>query len=245
MKDRQNAVLDALQRAQQFLDENASSLTGVVDLAGARHRLDDVAASFNAHAFNQDVGARGAKGETAKQRQLRLKLRREQMDPVALLARRNLRAVPEFVALQMPKRTLRGPAFLASAKAMADAATIHTDTLVAHGLPSSFIDNFKSAVTKLEGSFLDRERNLTRRVGATKGLALEEQNGRTVLSILDSLVEQALANNESLLQAWQTARLIRARPGVVTGHSAAPAPSATSGAEAPTPTPNTAPVVAA
>jgi hypothetical protein len=237
MKDRQNAVLDALQRAQQFLDENATALIGVVDLAGARHRLDDVAMSFTGHAFNQDVGARGSKGETAKQRQLRLKLRREQMEPVALIARRNLRTVPEFVALQKPKPTLRGQAFLASAKAMADAATIHSDILVAHGLPSSFIDDFKAAVTKLEGSLADREKNRTRRVGATKGLGLEEQNGRTVLSILDALVEQALASNESLLQAWQTARLIRARPGITTPRSATPTPAApaTTGS-APSPT---------
>jgi hypothetical protein len=250
MKDRQNAVLDAVQRAQQFLDENAALLTGVVDLAGARHRLDDVATSFTGHAFNQDVGARGAKGETAKQRQLRVKLRRQQMEPVALIARRNLHTVPEFVGLQMPKPTLRGHAFLASARAMADAATIHTDTLVAQGLPSTFIDDFKAAVTKLEGSLADREKNLNRRVGATKGLTLEEQNGRTVLSILDALMEQALANNESLLQAWQTARLIRARPGVTTPRSATPtaAPSATSDA-APSPTvaatPSSAPAVAA
>jgi N-acetylmuramoyl-L-alanine amidase-like protein len=37
MKDRQKAVLDAVQRAQQLLDENAALLTGLVDRAGARH----------------------------------------------------------------------------------------------------------------------------------------------------------------------------------------------------------------
>jgi hypothetical protein len=75
MKYQENAVLDALLRAQPFLDENAASLTGV-DLTAARKRLDDVVVTFTAHAFHQDVGSRGAKGETAKQRQLRLELRR-------------------------------------------------------------------------------------------------------------------------------------------------------------------------
>jgi hypothetical protein len=232
MKNRQNAVLDALQRAQHFLGENAALFTGVVDLTTARQRLDEVVASFTAHAFDQDVGERGVKGETAKQRQLRLKLRRQQMEPIALIARRNLRSVPEFTALQLPKPAVRGPAFIASADGMADAAVIHRDTLVAHGLPSTFIDDFKAAVTKLEGSLGEREKNRTKRIGATKGLDLEEQRGRTVLSVLDALVRQGLGDNESLLRAWQSARLIRRRTGAAT----APAQSR-SGVDASAPTP--------
>src|SRR5204862_6657855 len=131
--------------------ENAALLTGA-DLAAGRRRLDEVVATFTGHALDQDVGDRGAKGETAKQRQLRVKLRREQMEPIAVIARRNLRSVPEFPALQMPKPAVRGPAFIASARGMADAAVIHRETLEAHGLPSTFIDDFKAAVAKLEGS---------------------------------------------------------------------------------------------
>lgn len=115
MKDRQIAVLDAVQRAQRFLDENAALLTGA-DLAAGRHRLDEVATTFTAHALDQDVGDRGSKGETAKQRQLHVKLRREQMEPISVIARRNLRSVPEFTALRMPKPAIRGQAFIASAR---------------------------------------------------------------------------------------------------------------------------------
>jgi hypothetical protein len=84
-------VLDALQRAQGFLDENGTVLTGL-DLTTARNRLDDVVASFTTHALNQDVGARGAKGETEKQRQLRITIRRDQMRPIAIIARQNLKS---------------------------------------------------------------------------------------------------------------------------------------------------------
>jgi len=232
MKDRQIAVLDALQRAQRFLEENAALLTGA-DLTAARQRLNLVMTSFTTHAFDQDVGTRGAKGETAKQRQLRMKLRRDQMEPIALIARRNLRTVPEFHALQMPKPSVRGQAFIASANGMADAATIHHDTLVAHGLPTGFLDDFKASVTKLETSLSDREQNRSRSIGATKGLGLEETNGRTVLSVLDALLQQALVNNESLLRKWEGARLIRRRTGsanasAAASGSASPAPSANS-----------------
>jgi hypothetical protein len=233
---RQNAVLDALQRAQGFLDESSALLTGVVDLTGARRRLDEVVASFTAHALDQDAGDRGAKGETAKQRQLRVKLRRLQMEPISLIARRNLRNTPEFASLRMPKPSVNGPALLASARGLADAAVIHQETLVAHGLPSNFIAVLTAAIAKLEESLREREKNRTQRIGATKGLDLEEKHGRTVLSVLDALMDQALSDNPPLLRSWQGARHIRRRTGAATASAAAPTPTGVA-ALAPTPIP--------
>jgi hypothetical protein len=66
MKYVENAVLGALIRGQQFFDENGVTLTGVVDLDASRKRLDDVVTSFTTHALDQDVGNRGARGESAK-----------------------------------------------------------------------------------------------------------------------------------------------------------------------------------
>lgn len=239
MRDRQNAILDALQRTQRYLDENSAFLTGV-DFTAARKRLDDVEATFSTHALDQDVGDRGAKGETAKQRQLRLKLRLEQMEPIAVIARRNLRSVPEFKALQMPKQAVRGQAFIASARGMADAATIHKDTLIAHGLPSTFLDDLKAGIAKLATSQSDREKSRTQRVGATKGLTVEALNGQTVLSVLDALVQQALGgDNESLLRKWQSVRLVRrstANTAAAATPAATPAPAA---ATTPAPTAST------
>ena len=80
------------------------------------------------------------------------------MQPIAFIARRNLRGVPEFKALQMPKPEATGPAFLVSARGMADAAKIHHDTLVGHGLPPTFLDDFEAGITKLETSLNDRRR---------------------------------------------------------------------------------------
>ena len=231
MRDNQNAVLDALQRTQRFLDENTALLNGV-DLTAARKRLDDVVNSFSGHALDQDLGGRNAIGETAKQRQLRLKLRVEQMEPIAVIARHNLRSTPEFKALQMPKPSVRGQAFVASAKGMADAATIHKDALIGHGLQPTFIDDLKAGAAKLESSMSDREKNRTQRIGATKGLLVEEKNGRTVLSVLDALVQQALAGeNEALLRKWQSVRLVRrstANTGTTTATTTPSTPTATS-----------------
>ena len=105
----------AIQRAQCFGEENITQLSSAVDLTGARQRLDDIVASFAANAFDQSANDRGAKGETLKQQQLRDKLRTEQMQRIAEIARRNLRTVPEFKSLQMPRQTSTGPAFIARA----------------------------------------------------------------------------------------------------------------------------------
>lgn len=173
MRSRQDAVLDALQRAERFLDESSASITGA-DFTAARKRLDDVVTTFTSHALGQDVEE-------------------------------------------------RGQAFIASANGMADAATIHKDTLVAHGMPSTFLDALRAGVAKLETSFSDRENSRTKRIGATKGLTVEEKHGETVLSVLDALVQQSLAATTtrccgsgrpcgSFVEPLRTAAALRRRP---------------------------------
>jgi hypothetical protein len=168
MRFLQNAVLAALKRVQLFLDQYAAVLAAIIDLTAARKRLDAVVASFSDHAYNQDANDRGVKGETAKQSQLRQKLRGERMEPITLIARKNLRTTPEFAALQMPKPTVRGEAFLASARAMADAAAIHKDIFIAHGMPAAFLDDFKTAIMTLASSMNDREQSFNGRLAATR-----------------------------------------------------------------------------
>lgn len=209
MRSRQNAVQAALLRARRFTTENAAQLTSTVDLTVARQRLEDVIASFTTHAVDQDANNRSAKGETEKQRQLRLKLRTEQMHPIAEIARRDLRTVPEFKALQMPSRKAKGGAFLASAQAMVNAASIHKDALLERGLPADFLEQFQGSLTKLEASVSDRDKNRTQRKGATKGLAFQEQEGRSVLKVLDASVRRALSGNDALLGTWESARSIQ------------------------------------
>ena len=250
MKFLPNAVLAALKRVQLFLDEYAAVPAVLVDLTSARKRLDDVVATFADHAYNQDAGNRGAKGEAAKQHQLRAQLRGERMDPTALIARKNLRTTPEFAALQMPKPTVRGEAFIASAKAMTDAAAIHKDTFITHGMPPAFLDDLKTAITTLESSMSEREQNYNRRLSATQGLDAQDKQGRLVLGVLDKLLQPALVGNDALKRGWEGARQIRRRPGPTATASDVPATTG-AGASPVTPaptslaTPTTPPVAAA
>jgi hypothetical protein len=216
MKTRQDSVLAALQRAKPFIDDNFDQLSSAVDFTGARKRLDDIVVSFTAQAFDQNVNDRRVRAEVLKQRQLRDKLRTEQMRPIAEIARRNLRNVPEFKALLMPRQTSNGPAFIASANGMLNAATIHKDTLIERGLPADFLEQFQSAVAKLEASVSERQKSRTRRMGATKALIVEEQDGRSLLKVLDALVRRALQGNEALLGTWDGVRAIPQPRGATT-----------------------------
>jgi hypothetical protein len=133
MLSQQNAVLSAAKRAQGFLDENVAALAGL-DFTTARKRLADIVASFTTHAVAQDANDRDTQGETAKQQQLRLQLSTDVMRPIAEIARRNLRTTPEFKALRMPHGVV-GPAFLASAKGMAEAAALAPTTMPSSTTP--------------------------------------------------------------------------------------------------------------
>jgi hypothetical protein len=57
-------MLDARQRAQRYLDDNAALPLGV-DLITDPKRLDDVVTSLSAHALDQDVDDRGANSDAA------------------------------------------------------------------------------------------------------------------------------------------------------------------------------------
>jgi hypothetical protein len=225
-------------RAQGFIGENDTALSNAVDLTASRRRLDDLVTNFTTHALVQDTNDRDTKGESALQRQLRVTLSTDVMRPIAEIGRRNLRTTPEFEALRLPRANISGLAFLASAKGMADAAAIHKETLIERGLSANFLDQFQSALTKLEASVKEREKSRTRRMGATKALAFEEQEGRSVLKVLDAQVRQALRGNPALLGAWEGARAIHRRPGVgstkpaTSGETAKPTTTTTSIKEA-------------
>jgi hypothetical protein len=189
-----------------------AQLTGVVDLTVVLQRLALVITTLTTHAYNQDSNNRSAKGETEKQRQLRLKLRNEQMSPIAAIAKLYFGTVPEFKELQMPPRSAKGAAFIASASAMLHAASTYKTELLARGLPSDFLDQFQASLTTFQGSVLDREQNRSQRKGATKGLGLEVTEGRNVLKVLDASVRRALSEDGALLGTWDAARTIHQRP---------------------------------
>ncbi len=136
------------------------------------------------------------------------------MRPIAAIARRQLRGVPEFEALQMPQGNLGVLKLVAKAGGMADAATPHAQVLMDGGLEESFLTDLRTAATALSDSRTGRDGHLRTRVGSTKGLSEQEKNGRTILKVLDSKVRQKLGANEQLLAEWNMAKQVR-RPSSI------------------------------
>src|SRR5437867_4021157 len=68
----------------------------------ARRTLDDVVEQLTTQAAQQNGGVHVSKGETAKQRVLRLALRFNHMRPIVQIARLENRDLPDFEKFRMP-----------------------------------------------------------------------------------------------------------------------------------------------
>src|SRR5947207_7943150 len=71
MRSKQGSVLETLRRSQNFLDAHVPLLDSINKL-NSRRILDDVVEKLATYAVVQDGSTRSGKGETKKQRTLRL-----------------------------------------------------------------------------------------------------------------------------------------------------------------------------
>ena len=233
MRYQQNAVFVSLRRAQQFLEANSTVLSGVNPTA--RKELDGLIAELTILSIAQDSGARGSKGETSRQHALRLALRGNHMAPIAEVARYKLQSVPEFAALTLPPANISAQSIVASAVAMADAATPHAETFTDSGLSPTFLDDLRTAAAAVSDSIVDRSHHQGRRNGATAGLAATEKRGRAMLRVLNALILAQIGESAQLRREWATARAVQQKPGRAAGaHATAPTPTP---ALVPTPAP--------
>ena len=92
----------------------------------------------------------------------------------------------ELEARAMSRQSVRGQALIANARGMPDAATAHKESLVAHDLSATHLDDLEAGNVKLEKSMRDRDRGRAERWGATKGLAVEENDRETVSNVIDA-----------------------------------------------------------
>jgi hypothetical protein len=174
MRNEQGTVLETLVRIQGFLDTNGEVMHGV-NTSGARAKLDDVVKQLATHAVLQDKGARTSKGETERQRVLRIALRDDHMAPISLIAKQRLRDKPEFASLALPARNVGHQRLLAAAKAMAEAAEPHTPVFVEEGLSPQFVGDLQQATETYAQSLVGRNVGREARATGTAGLLSEEK----------------------------------------------------------------------
>ncbi|HEY4303853.1 MAG TPA: hypothetical protein VGM82_05275 [Gemmatimonadaceae bacterium] len=210
MQYQQNAVLSALQHAQQFFDESSAVLTLNPN---ARKELDRVTEELSTHAVAQSAGSRGSKGEVTRGRSLRVALREKHMAPIAELAKYKLSSVPEFSALTLPSMNISEQSLVASATSMADAAEVHAQTFIDSGLATTFVDDLRTATKAVSDSNGQRATFKGVRNGGTAGLAAVEKRGRAMLRVLNKLVLAQIGDDASLRRRWETAKTVQRKPG--------------------------------
>ena len=219
MKNTQEQVYNTGRRVQAFLDAN-DSLFGSINKSSIRSELDTVVTELGAAAGDQAGGLVNARGETAKQRTLRLALRLNHMQPIASVAKLKLRTVPNFESLTMPSVNVRVAGLIAHALGMADAAQPYVQVFIDAGLPSDFLTTLTAAAAAVQASVDTRAKSLGKRANATGSLKELARRARTVYKALNDFVVPILSADvahSGLLAEWRTTRRITLRPGPTIG----------------------------
>jgi hypothetical protein len=216
MKQRQGSILETLRRVQEFLDAN-NIILGNINQGDARTRIDEAVTQLTSAVVDQEAGKVNARGETAKQRTLRLALRLNHMRPIAAVAKAYLGDVPELTKLRMPSDNLSSVALVAWARSMADAASMHTPVMVSAGLKPDFAEQLLGAAKEVEDSHAIRVASVVRSVGGTGAISAQEKRGVKSLRVIDALVTPAIAHNAVLMSQWRSVKKITKKHGPVIG----------------------------
>lgn len=222
MQATQSTVLGTLQRVQRFVGDNATVLGPSITQSVTRSTLDDAVTALTGYAVTQTGSKRAALATTAKLKVLRVALRKNHLQPIATIAKAQLKQVPEFIALKMPRSNATSSALVHAGTAMHDAAALYQQTFIDAGLAPDFLAKLASGTADLNTALTNQGAAKAKQSGATVGIRSEVQRGRQALNMLDAVIEPALANNPSLLAEWQTAKRF--------GGKAQPIPSTTTSA---------------
>ncbi|GAC1516926.1 MAG: hypothetical protein NVS1B4_15190 [Gemmatimonadaceae bacterium] len=169
--------------------------------------LTDVADALMASATDQDSGLRVSRQHTREQRILREQLRLEHMQPIARIARAQLRTVPGIEkALHAPRRRVRSEALIIAANAMADATRPYAKIFVENGLLPSFITDLQATARQIDGSLDGRLGQLRRRSAATEAVRADIRRGRDAVVQLDAIVRPMYHRNAQLKAGWHAAK---------------------------------------
>jgi len=248
MQTVQGSVLESLRGVQQFLNDNADKLAGVVK-TGARQKLDDAIVELTAHAFDQQGSNLAAQGNTKQGRALQLVLRRDHMAPIARIARADLPPTPAVEPLKMPKGKPTVERLAALAGGMASAAAPFADVFISAGLPTDFIAQLNAATDAMLSEVSQRTQNRGKRGTATTDLKRKLGRARRIVHVLDAFIKTALKDEPGLLSGWNIVKRVRRTtnqpetpspatpPATPPAQPAASAPSA-AGTPAASPTPH-------
>ena len=216
MTKTQQKVYDMLRRVQQFLIDHAEML-GQIPESAARKHLDILVSAMGDGAQVAVTSRTMATGEAAKTQALRRELRKGHMQPIAAIARMELRDVPQFEALHWPPAHEKTARLVGRARAMAAVAAEHTPVFLEHRLPADFAAQLLAAADAVEESLAKRAVNGRESAGAHGQLTASRSRAQYVIRVLATQVENALAGDATLLAQWKFAK----RVGLPSSHATA------------------------
>ncbi len=221
MEARHARALNTLLYCQRFLDEHAS-FVGTINQSGTGRLLDAMILQAENSASAQAGSKRLRTGHAASLAAAKRKLRGV-MRPVAEVAKSHLRDVPEFLALFMPRVSIKTEEVVAAAGAMVSAASPYADTFIQSGLAPDFLADITAHAAMVTEWAARREQADVERTGATAGLRDAIRRGRRAVAVIDALLEPMLEDNESLLATWKSAKRVPAKKGPAAGLKHMPA----------------------
>jgi hypothetical protein len=215
MRQSQQALVTALRRVQRFLETNAAELPGV-SATRARTDLDDTLAQLERLAVDQLLYAKEAEGYTAEKHRLRRVLRQHHMRPIAIIAQLSLKTDAQIAMLKVPDRDVKDATLMGRAYDMATLTEFIRDNC-AGTLPDDFDQRLRNAAEDVRIAAWERDMAQAFAIHTTKLIDEEVRRARGIVNILDALVSVEAHDNLALVAGWQSAKHVRAKPGVPRG----------------------------
>jgi hypothetical protein len=232
MKVKDLQFLTALRGGKRFLVANDKAL-GTVNQSGARKALDTVTTEIESLADTQGTHRMRAVGAREKEIRAARTLKRRFLGPIVKIARAKLPDVAEFKGLALPPANGSTAALASFAVSLAGTAEAFAQTFIDAGLAPDFADQTRAAAAELVEFIGGKGDFKVKRVDATKGIGKQVREAKRAVSMLDSLIKAELAEDDSLLAAWASARLVIQRASPTDVVPPAPAPSPVPASEAP------------
>lgn len=115
---------------------------------------------------------------------------------------------------------------LAAARAFAEDVVPLKAELVESGMDADFDTALSALVTEFAAAIDLRNRGVAEQVGGTAGLSEEAREGARLIAMLDSILQNLLKDDPSLLASWNSASHVQRPPRSAEGADQPPAPAA-------------------
>jgi hypothetical protein len=211
MNAHESRVSQSYRGAEDWIDLHLSlippeALGQVEALRGVNTRLAQCV-------IDQEHQDRAMGSGTVTVQQLRRELRQYHLMPIAAMARSVVSVTPELeVALRVPRPGADDEKVLASANAIAKIGEAHREVLVQHGLSTNFVEELRTEAAALQAAVDERRQAKSRRVGATKAIAVELNIGRSVVQKLDIVLTRALRGQPGVFAEWRNTKRVPVKP---------------------------------